>query len=93
MTKYKLKLSGRFKKSYKRCIKRGFDASLFEDVVSILSDGKELPPQYKNHPLHGDYEGWMDCHIKPDWILLWRYNDDELILCLLATGTHSDLFG
>ena len=87
MTKYKIQLSGRFKKSYKRCMKRGLDASLFEEVVSLLSEVK-----YKNPPLHGDYEGWMDCHIQPDWLLIWKYKNDELILCLLATGTHSDLF-
>ena len=92
MTKYKIQLSGRLKKSYKRCMKRGLDASLFEEVVSLLSEGKELPLKYKNPPLHGDYEGWMDCHIQPDWLLIWKYKNDELILCLLATGTHSDLF-
>ena len=92
MTKYKIQLSGRFKKSYKRCMKRGLDASLFEEVVSLLSEGKELPLKYKNPPLHGDYEGWMDCHIQPDWLLIWKYKNDELLLCLLATGTHSDLF-
>ena len=89
---YKLRLSGRFKKSYKKCMKRGYDKSLFEDVVSILMRGEKLPEKYKNHPLHGDYEGWNDCHILPDWILVWRYDNDELVLCLLDTGTHSDLF-
>ena len=73
-------------------MKRGFDKSLLEEVVSILMKGEKLPAKYKNHPLHGNYEGWMDCHILPDWILVWRYNNDELVLCLLATGTHSDLF-
>ena len=53
--------------------------------------GEPLPKEYKN-PLHGNYEGWNDCHIQPDWVLVWRYEDDELILCLLDTGTHSDLF-
>ena len=48
--------------------------------------------KYKNHLLHGNYEGWNDCHILPDWILVWKYDNDELILCLLDTGTHSDLF-
>ena len=51
-----------------------------------------LPEKYKNHPLHGNYEGWNDCHILPDWILVWRYDNDELVLCLLDTGSHSDLF-
>ncbi|MDY4843595.1 MAG: type II toxin-antitoxin system YafQ family toxin [Prevotella sp.] len=89
---YKLQLSGRFKKSYKKCIKRGYDKFLFEEVVSILSRGEPLPAKYMNHPLHGNYEGWNDCHILPDWVLVWKYDNDELILCLLDTGTHSDLF-
>lgn len=65
---YKLRLSGRFKKSYKRCMKRGYDKSLFEEVVAVLMKGDKLPEKYKNHPLHGNYEGWNDCHILPDWI-------------------------
>ena len=73
-------------------MKRGYDKSLFEKVVSILMKGEPLPKEYKNHPLHGNYEGWNDCHIQPDWVLVWKYKDDELILCLLDTGTHSDLF-
>lgn len=89
---YKLQLSGRFKKSYKKCIKRGYDKTLFEEVVSILLRGESLPAKYKNHPLHGNYEGWNDCHILPDWVLVWKYDNDKLILCLLDTGTHSDLF-
>ena len=68
------------------------DPSLFEEVVSILAEGKELPAKYRNHPLHGNYEGWIDCHIQSDWLLIWKYKNDELILCLLETGTHSDLF-
>ncbi len=55
-------------------------------------NGEKLPEQYHNQPLHGNYEGWNDCHILPDWILVWRYNNDRLELCLLDTGTHSDLF-
>ena len=54
---YKLQLSGRFKKLYKKCIKRGYNKSLFEEVVTILMKGEQLPVKYKNHPLHGNYEG------------------------------------
>ncbi len=73
-------------------MKRGYDKTLFEKVVTILMNGEKLPEQYHNHPLHGNYEGWNDCHILPDWILVWRYNNDRLELCLLDTGTHSILF-
>lgn len=73
-------------------MKRGYDKSLFEEVVAVLMKGDKLPEKYKNNPLHGNYEGWNDCHILPDWILVWRYDNDELVLCLLDTGSHSDLF-
>ena len=73
-------------------MKRGYDKSLFEEVVAVLMKGDKLPEKYKNHPLQGNYEGWNDCHILPDWILVWRYDNDELVLCLLDTGSHSDLF-
>lgn len=73
-------------------MKRGYDKSLFEEVVAVLMKGDKLPEKYKNHPLHGNYEGWNDCHILPGWILVWRYDNDELVLCLLDTGSHSDLF-
>lgn len=73
-------------------MKRGYDKSLFEEVVAVLMKGDKLPEKNKNHPLHGNYEGWNDCHILPDWILVWRYDNDELVLCLLDTGSHSDLF-
>lgn len=57
---YKIRLSKRFKKSYKRCIRRGLDMKCLEEVISILANGEKLPRKYKNHPLHGDYEGCMD---------------------------------
>lgn len=90
---YKIKVGNRFKKSYKRCVKRGLDTKKFECVVHLLAEGEPLPEKYKNHPLHGNYEGWNDCHIEPDWILIWRYEEDELLLTLLDTGSHADLFG
>ncbi len=92
MSKYLIKYSGRFKKSYKRCIKRGCDPELFQTVVKILSDTGSLPAEYKPHILHGNYEGFWECHITPDWLLVWLQNDNELILTLTDTGTHSDLF-
>lgn len=91
--KYKIHLVGSFKKSYKRCVKRGLDISLFEEVVTLLLKGEPLPSKYKNHPLTGHYKGWYDCHIEPDWLLIWRYERDELVLSLLDTGSHSDIFG
>lgn len=90
---YKLKIGGRFKKAYKKCVRRGLDISKFETVLRLLVNGETLPEEYDNHLLHGNYEGWNDCHIESDWILIWKYQEEELLLHLLDTGTHSDLFG
>ncbi len=90
--KYTIQLSSRFKKQYKLCMKRGLDDTKLEEVLNILSETGSLPPQYKPHKLSNDYEGAWECHIQPDWLLVWKQNDTELILLLIATGTHSDLF-
>ena len=90
--KYSIEYSGQFKKSLKLCKKRGFPIELLQEVVRILAEYGELPPKYKPHVLSGKYAGIWECHISPDWLLLWSKNDKELVLLLLETGTHSDLF-
>lgn len=90
--KYEIKVKGSFKRSFKRCIKRGLDEKILIKAISILAETGTLPDNYKPHPLHGDYEGCMECHLQPDWLLVWQQNDRELILVLVDTGTHSDLF-
>ena len=90
--KYSIEYSGQFKKSLKLCKKRGFPIELLQEVVRILAEYGELPPKYKPHVLSGKYAGIWECHISPDWLLLWSKNDEELVLLLLETGTHSDLF-
>ena len=90
--KYTVKYSTLFKKSFKKCIKRGLDLELFKTALSILANTGELPTRYKPHPLKGNYKGCMECHITPDWLLVWKQNDKELILILVDTGSHSDLF-
>jgi mRNA interferase YafQ len=81
-----------FKKDYKRVVKRGYHIPLMEAVIDLLAEEKPLPPQYKDHPLSGDYIGCRECHITPDWLLIYEINQGELILYLTRTGTHSDLF-
>lgn len=81
-----------FKKDYKRIKKRGYDVKLLETVVGLLAEQKSLPEKYKDHTLSGDYSGFRECHITPDWLLIYEIKNDELILCLTRTGTHSDLF-
>lgn len=91
--KYEIYYSNQFKRSFKKCIKRGYDVKLFEEVVSILAETGMLPAKYKPHKLSGNWGGLWECHIQPDWWLIWEQRDNELILILTDTGTHSDLFG
>jgi mRNA interferase YafQ len=91
--KYTLRYTGEFKRSLKRCLKRGYDEQLLTEVLNILSTEGKLPERYRPHILHGQFEGYWECHITPDWLLVWDQNDRELVLLLTNTGTHSDLFG
>lgn len=90
--KYRLKRTGQFKKSFKLAIKRGKDPQLLFKAIEILANEGHLPPKYFPHVLNGTYDGIWECHIEPDWLLLWQQNDQELVLILTDTGTHSDLF-
>ena len=93
MTKYTLRFTGEFKCSLKRWLKRGCDEKLLTDALNILTEEGRLPDKYRPHRLHGQYEGYWECHIAPDWLLVWDQNDHELIMLMTNTGTHSDLFG
>ena len=90
---YLVKWTSRFKQDYKRIIKRGEDIKLLDQVIRMLAAGKPLPPQYHNHTLTGNFAGMQECHIKPDWLLVYYYEQDILVLTLSRTGSHSDLFG
>lgn len=89
---YIIRYSSNFKKAYKRCKKRGLDMLLLKEVIRILSEEGKLPPTYHAHTLQGKYKDLWECHIQPDWLLVWEQNDKEVILYFLSTGTHSDLF-
>ncbi len=80
-----------FKKQLKLLEKRGYDMSIFKEVVDMLLDGVPLPPKYRDHPLHGDRRGYRDCHIQSDWVLIYKINKDILTLIFSVTGTHADL--
>ena len=90
---YTVKISSRFKKDFRRCIKRGLDMKLITDAMDLLAATGKLPQQYHPHKLQGDMHGIWECHIQPDWLMTWEQNDRELTLLFLKTGTHSDLFG
>ena len=83
----------RFKKDYKLAIKRHLDIELLDDIIRALSRGETLSEKNKDHELSGDWTGHRECHIQPDWLLVYRIEDDVLVLTLTRTGTHSDLFG
>ena len=85
-------LSNRFKKDLKLIAKRGYNLDLLNDVVELLARQEPLPDKNRDHSLTGNYIGYRECHIKPDWLLIYRVDGDELMLFLSRTGTHSDLF-
>ena len=89
---YSVIYTGQFKKSLKKCVKRGLDLKIFTDTLDMHQETGMLPQEYKPHKLVGEYAGCWECHMQPDWLLIWRQNDRELELILVDTGSHSDLF-
>ena len=89
---YTVKFTSRYKRDYKACIKRGWDISLLDSVVELLMQGKPLPARCYDHELVGNWKGFRECHIRPDWLLLYYVDHDIVTLTLTQTGTHSDLF-
>ena len=81
-----------FKKDFKGIKKRGYDISRLEKIVELLANEVPLPEQFKDHNLSGNYNGFRECHIAPDWLLIYQVNNNELVLVLSRTGSHSDLF-
>lgn len=89
---YKILPLNSFRRDLKSAIKRGYDIALLDEIVTKLANGEELPERNRDHALTGNYKGCRECHIKPDWLLIYQIADEELILYLTRTGTHSDLF-
>ena len=81
-----------FKKDYKLALKRNMDIELLDNIIRALSRGEILPEKNKDHSLSGDWVGHRECHIQPDWLLIYKIHRDSLILKLIRTGSHSDLF-
>ncbi len=88
---YEVQITTKFKKDYKTVIKRGYKEELFIEVIDTLRRGKSLPASNKDHALTGNWIGYRECHIQPDWLLIYKIYDDKLILSLTRTGSHSDL--
>ncbi len=89
---YTVKISNRFKKQFRLCIKRGLDMNLINEAMRLLAANGSLPAKYRPHKLSGKLQDVWECHIEPDWLMTWVQNDMELTLLFLQTGTHSDLF-
>ena len=89
---YSIRPTTKFQKDLNRIEKRGYNISLLTEVIKKLASGEQLPEKNKDHNLLGEYSGCRECHITPDWLLIYEIADDELILYLTRTGTHSDLF-
>ncbi|MDR1271506.1 MAG: type II toxin-antitoxin system YafQ family toxin [Clostridiales Family XIII bacterium] len=88
----KLVYTARIKRDAKRMSKRGKDMMKLDTALRILVTGKALPEPYKDHPLKGEYKDFRECHLEPDWLLIYRIDEDRLILFASGTGTHADLF-
>lgn len=89
---YEVRFTSSYKRSYKLMKKRGLDLSLLDNVVDTLRQGKPLAEKYRDHSLTGNYKGFRECHIKPDWLLIYLIENDILTLTLVDTGSHADLF-
>lgn len=92
-TKYTVKTTSQFKKDFKLAMKHGLNIDLLEIVIATLALGEPLPDKNKDHALTGNWIGHRECHILPDWLLIYRIEEEVLILTLARSGTHSDLFG
>ncbi|MDR1704357.1 MAG: type II toxin-antitoxin system YafQ family toxin [Clostridiales bacterium] len=89
---YKVILAKKYKRDLRLAIRQGKDINLLEMAVDILSKGTRLPPEYNDHPLKGKYKGCRECHIAPDWLLVYKKYKDVLVVLLTRTGTHQDIF-
>ena len=88
----KITYHNKFKKDFKKAKSRGLDMSRLNKVITMLAEEQPLPAKYREHSLTGNYKGFLECHIEPDWLLIYERRSDELILLLYRTGTHIDLF-
>ena len=89
---YRVKFTTAYKRAYKLMKKRGASMDLLDDVVDQLRRGETLAPRYRDHALSGKFQGFRECHIKPDWLLVYLIENDVLTLTLVDTGSHADIF-
>lgn len=92
MKKYQLDYSGQFLKDLKLAKRRGLNLGELSDVTDLLQEGHSLPAKYRDHNLTGRYKGYRECHINPDWLLIYKKKESIKVVALARTGSHSDLF-
>lgn len=90
--KYTIKPTSKFQRDLKRLQKRGYDLNLLKEIINKLANGETLPEKNKDHFLTGNYAGKRECHITPDWLLIYEIDGENLFLYMTRTGSHSDLF-
>ena len=90
---YEIKTYKQYDRDVKLVVRRGLDIEKLLEVVRLLRQDEPLPEKYHNHLLHGDYKGYWECHINPDWLLLYEKDTEIRIISLYRTGTHADIFG
>ena len=90
--KYEIQRTLQFKKDFKLALKRNCDIQKLHEIITILANGDTLPESCLDHPLKGNYSGYRECHVEPDWLLVYKITESVLVLTLYRTGTHSDLF-
>lgn len=90
---YRIEYTGKFNKALKKCYKRGLNIEILREVIRSLETTGKVDSRHKPLKLSGNYAGCWECHLQNDWLLVWRQDDDRLILLLLDTGSHSDVFG
>ena len=88
---YKLALTSRFNKDLKKILKRGYAMQDLHNVINLLQAGINLPSKYRDHALGGNWTGHRECHVKPDWLLIYKVENEVLVLTLVRTGSHSDI--
>lgn len=93
MSKLKVKATSQFKKDYKLAKKRGKDVEQLDNVIRMIANAEPLPDRMRDHDLSGSWQGFRECHVEPDWLLIYATRNDLLVLSLMRTGSHSDLFG
>lgn len=91
--KYTPEYTNPFKKRVKLLKKRGYDLSLLAETINILCEKGKLPKEYRPHKLSGNLSGCWECHIESDWLLVWEQHDDRMVMLMIESGTHSDIFG